>query len=119
MRYLIIREGKEIEVVEQDTVRLRFSDARQVVGGDVELVHLTHGVIAYVNEEAGLLGLPEHLHVIHHRGYGVTLRGPILLAGELIESGKSNGDLLPLDQARVIVMAPYYRNPQLRMLAIQ
>lgn len=119
MRYLIIRDGKLLEEVEQQSVRLRFSDARQTVGGDVELVPLTHGVVAYVNEEAGLIDLPEHLYVTHRRGHNVTLRGTVLLAGELVESGKDNGALLPVPQHLTIAMTPYSRNPQLRIMVIQ
>lgn len=116
MRYLIIRDGQPLQEIEQQNIELPFSDAQRIVGGHVEVVLLTHGVVALINEDARVLGMPEHLHAVTFRGYGVQLCGPVLLCGGL---DNDDGWIKPMPKDLTVAMEPYYRNPQLRIMAIQ
>jgi hypothetical protein len=59
-----------------------------LVGGWIELIFVTHGVYAYVNEEGKLLDLPAN----HQATYLAGLEGVDLISGTVVFVGFKDGE---------------------------
>lgn len=89
MRYIYVPVEKESELLEADNLEL--SEYQTLVGGWIEHIYLPGGVIAVVNEEGALAGLPVNTRATSVVSALLGRAQPIVGAAVFIGTG-DNGD---------------------------